>query len=138
MQPINEIHNYFGAQIAYYFAYIGFYTRWLIGIAVIGSLGIFHGLNARRRDAYVVQSCNLDFTLCPTCDDCNFTTASDLCENVKFTYIFDNNFTLVYAFFVPLWAVAMLEFWKRKAKALAVNWSIPTTDTDKSWKMANS
>lgn len=44
-QPIDEIRNYFGEKLAIYFAWIGFYIKWLIPASIIGvilfSLEIF-------------------------------------------------------------------------------------------------
>lgn len=35
-QPYNEIKNYFGSEIALYFAWLGFYTAMLLPLAIIG------------------------------------------------------------------------------------------------------
>lgn len=41
-QPLDEIEEYFGTKIAFYFAWLGFYTSWLLPMALIGV--IFFGL----------------------------------------------------------------------------------------------
>eukprot|EP01118_Nematostelium_gracile_P007789 TRINITY_DN2553_c0_g1_i3.p1 TRINITY_DN2553_c0_g1~~TRINITY_DN2553_c0_g1_i3.p1 ORF type:complete len:614 (+),score=155.14 TRINITY_DN2553_c0_g1_i3:501-2342(+) len=40
-QPIDKIRNYFGEEIALYFAWLGFYTNWLIYASI---LGVFCGI----------------------------------------------------------------------------------------------
>jgi hypothetical protein len=39
-QPIHLIKDYFGERVAFYFAFLGFYTWWLVAPALVG-LGIF-------------------------------------------------------------------------------------------------
>ena len=35
-KPLDQVKNYFGEQIGLYFAFIGYYTFWLTGIALFG------------------------------------------------------------------------------------------------------
>ena len=35
-QPLGSIRDYFGSAIAFYFAYVGTYTYYLIALAVLG------------------------------------------------------------------------------------------------------
>lgn len=39
--PIDEIRNYFGESVAFYFSFFEYYTKWLIPLAVIGLLTWF-------------------------------------------------------------------------------------------------
>ena len=48
----------------------------------------------------------------------------------KFTYIFDNLMTLVYAFFVSIWALVFLELWGRRNFELAHKWDLAKIDRD--------
>lgn len=36
-QPLDAIHEYYGAAVAFYFAWLGFYTRWLLAPALMGT-----------------------------------------------------------------------------------------------------
>ena len=36
LKPLDQVKNYFGEQIGLYFAFIGYYTFWLTGIALFG------------------------------------------------------------------------------------------------------
>ena len=98
-QPLDRIRDYFGEKVALYFAFIQFYTRWLIPFSIIGLIVTFYGLGTYESNTYVQQSCELNFTLCPMCDDkrCPFIKASDLCDPVQMTYMFDNKLSFLYA-----------------------------------------
>jgi len=37
-QPLDDIRDYYGEQVGMYFAYLQFYSRWLLPIALIGAL----------------------------------------------------------------------------------------------------
>jgi hypothetical protein len=37
-QPLDDIAQYFGEGVAFYFAFVEFYTRWLVLPALLGSL----------------------------------------------------------------------------------------------------
>jgi hypothetical protein len=42
-QPLDEIENYFGTRVAFFFAWLGFYTTWLLPMALLGVLIFFFG-----------------------------------------------------------------------------------------------
>ena len=43
-QPYNEIRDYFGEQIALYFAFMGFYMKWLLFPVIFGIVSVLVGL----------------------------------------------------------------------------------------------
>uniref|UniRef100_A0A8C5ME24 Anoctamin n=1 Tax=Leptobrachium leishanense TaxID=445787 RepID=A0A8C5ME24_9ANUR len=43
-QPLDHIREYFGEKVAIYFAWLGFYTAWLLPAAVVGSVVFISGL----------------------------------------------------------------------------------------------
>ena len=49
-QPLDDVADYFGEGVALYFAWLQFYTQWLVGPAIAGSL------------LFILQ-------VCLTCDD---------------------------------------------------------------------
>ena len=48
-QPLNAVRRYFGEKIALYFAFIGFYTIWLLAPAAAGiiAFGVQHAADPR-------------------------------------------------------------------------------------------
>ena len=97
-QPFREIRNYFGEKIAFYFVFVGHYCLWLLIPVIIGvpvQFGVW-GVLIQRDENDV--------------DDANSNSP------------YSNYFTPVFSFFIALWAVFMLEFWKRKEKTVAIEW----------------
>ena len=92
---------------------------------------MFFGLGTIDDSPYVKEMCALNKTMCPTCDlNCNYWDFGRTCTNIKFTYVFENYFTLAYAFIVSIWATVFLEFWKRKNAVLVYDWDLARLDED--------
>ncbi|KAJ3397519.1 Anoctamin-7 [Lobulomyces angularis] len=97
--PLKDVRYYFGEKIAFYFAWISFYTLWCWLAALIGLIVFFYGVYF------------------------NFTTVDTTFHN-SYEMIFDNPLTAPYALFISLWALIFLEFWKRQEATLQVVWGI--------------
>lgn len=81
--PFMDIKEYFGEKITLYFVFMGHYTQWLLGPALVGiplQLVIF------------------------IMDD------------------FSSPVLPGFSFCIALWAIVMLEFWKRREKTVALEW----------------
>ncbi|XP_042146246.1 anoctamin-7 [Ixodes scapularis] len=126
-QPLDHIREYFGEKIGIYFAWLGFYTGWLLPAAVVGFLVFLYGIFTIGEDGPTNEICNSDkkYRMCPRCDEtygCDYWYISDNCIFTKITYLFDHPGTVFYAIFVSFWAVSFLEYWKRKSASLAHHW----------------
>ncbi|KAL1462346.1 hypothetical protein WDU94_014186 [Cyamophila willieti] len=126
-QPADQIKDYLGVKCAFYFVWLGFYTRMLVLASVLGFLVILLGLFTQHSDTLSRDICNktLDIVMCPECDgDCDYWKLSDFCTTAKLTYLFDNTFSIVFAFLMSIWAVLFLELWKRYSAEMTYRWDL--------------
>ncbi|CAI9741493.1 anoctamin-7 isoform X1 [Octopus vulgaris] len=128
-QPLDHIRFYFGEKVAIYFAWLGFYTGWLLPAAVVGLLVFLSGafnISANPIAKHICES-GTDYKMCPVCDEdigCEFWYLSDICIYSEISYLFDHPGTVFYAVFVSFWAISFLEYWKRKNVNLAHHWDV--------------
>jgi len=128
-QPMDPIRRYFGEKIAMYFAWLGYYTTMLLLASCFGLIAFLFGLITMGTNKDADDLCgsgpNANDIMCPTCDKpCKFWVLSDACTNVRLTYLFDNDLTVVYAVLMALWSTMFLEFWKRKQNELQYEWDL--------------
>uniref|UniRef100_A0A8D8VQN5 Anoctamin n=2 Tax=Cacopsylla melanoneura TaxID=428564 RepID=A0A8D8VQN5_9HEMI len=128
-QPLSHIREYFGEKIAIYFAWLGFYTGWLLPAAIVGLLVFLYGVATMNTNQVAHEICTIgeSITMCPLCDKelgCGYWKLSDICGYAKISYLFDHPGTVFYAVFVSFWAVTFLEYWKRKSASLAHYWDV--------------
>lgn len=115
-QPIDDIREYAGEKIALYFAFLGFYTLWLIPAAIVG-LGVF------AHQLYELQTATGSY---------NFVTGNTGIKVINNTI---NGEPLIiplrptevpelpyYSIFIACWGTFLLEFWKRAQSSLSLNW----------------
>ncbi|XP_078065325.1 anoctamin-7-like isoform X2 [Mustelus asterias] len=84
-QPLDHIRDYFGEKIAFYFAWIGFYTGWLLPAAVVGTVVFFVGIAMMQADIPAKEICEHgnNFTMCPLCVNCKTWKLSSICPLFK-------------------------------------------------------
>ncbi|XP_059806917.1 anoctamin-7-like isoform X1 [Hypanus sabinus] len=123
-QLLDHIRKYFGEKIAFYFAWIGFYTGWLLPAAVVGTLVLLAGFFMLIDDIPSKEICEegSNYTMCPLCKFCTSWKLSSICTTFKLGQLFDNGGTVFFSIFMSLWAVMFLEYWKRKSAVLAYKW----------------
>lgn len=126
-QPLDHVREYFGERVAYYFAWLGFYTGWLLPVSLVGVAVFLYGLLSMNDNPVAEQVCSSgeELKMCPLCDEdsgCSYWFLSDVCIFSRLVYLFDHVGTVVYSVFVAFWAVLFLKYWKRKSITLAHSW----------------
>ncbi|XP_017853044.1 anoctamin-1 [Drosophila busckii] len=126
LQPLDHIKDYFGAKVALYFAWLGFYTQMLIPVSVLGILFFLYGFVTWNSDPISQDICNGNETvMCPQCDrDCNYWRLNETCTSARFNYLIDNSMTVFFALVMAIWAVVYLELWKRYSAGLVHRWGL--------------
>ena len=127
-QPLDAIRDYFGVKIGLYFAWLGFYTCMLIPPSIVGIICVIYGLSTYSSDIPTMDICGGSMsttTMCPSCDElCPFWPLSDACLMTQIKYVFDNSTTVFFAFFMSVWGVVFLEFWKRYSAEITHRWDV--------------
>ncbi|XP_073673521.1 anoctamin-7 [Garra rufa] len=123
-QPLDHIREYFGEKIALYFAWLGFYTGWLLPAAVVGFIIFLFGVWLMVTDVAAEELCSSGdtFVMCPLCNICSYWNLSSICYTYKAGLLFDNGGTVFFSIFMSLWAVTFLEYWKRTSSILSHRW----------------
>ncbi|XP_056330037.1 anoctamin-7 [Danio aesculapii] len=123
-QPLDHIREYFGEKIALYFAWLGFYTGWLLPAAVVGFIIFLFGIWLMVTDVPAEELCSSGnaFIMCPLCNICSYWNLSSICYTYKAGLLFDNGGTVFFSIFMSLWAVTFLEYWKRTSSILSHRW----------------
>ncbi|XP_051515951.1 anoctamin-7-like isoform X2 [Myxocyprinus asiaticus] len=123
-QPLDHIREYFGEKIALYFAWLGFYTAWLLPAALVGMCVFVSGIMRMGSNTPAKEICESRglYLMCPLCETCKPWNMSDICPMAKVGYLFDHPGTVFFSVFMSLWAVTFLEYWKRKNATLAHHW----------------
>ncbi|XP_020794308.1 anoctamin-7 isoform X2 [Boleophthalmus pectinirostris] len=123
-QPLDHIREYFGEKVALYFAWLGFYTGWLLPAAVMGLFIFLVGFWVMHTDQPAREVCDSggSLVMCPVCKICPFWNYSSICLTYKAGLLFDNGGTVFLSVFMSLWAVTFLEYWKRTGSILSLRW----------------
>lgn len=69
--------------------------------------------------------------ICPECPDyCPFRNLTESCNLYRIAYLFDNDSTVVFAFFMSIWAALFMELWKRRQSVLVWEWDLASDDQE--------
>ncbi|KAM6258925.1 LOW QUALITY PROTEIN: anoctamin-7 [Spheniscus humboldti] len=123
-QPLDHVRKYFGEKVAFYFAWLGFYTGWLLPAAVVGTVMFITGIFLMFNDVPLQEICTSkeQYWMRPLCKTCPYWQLSKICSTFMAGQLFDHGGTIFFSIFMSLWAVLFLEFWKRTSISLAHHW----------------
>ncbi|KAI3633899.1 hypothetical protein MIR68_008064 [Amoeboaphelidium protococcarum] len=96
-QPLDKVKSYLGVKTALYFAWLGYYTNWVLAAAIVGLIVFFYGLGK-------ISSASVNDQL--------------------LVRIFDNELSPVFSLFMAVWGTLFLEYWKRYQGTLAYKWDV--------------
>uniref|UniRef100_A0A8C1ZD45 Anoctamin n=1 Tax=Cyprinus carpio TaxID=7962 RepID=A0A8C1ZD45_CYPCA len=124
-QPITNVRNYLGENVALYFLWLGWYTFLLIPASVIGLVVFLYGLAFYSTSPLIKEVCQSNVIMCPLCDNtCRVWELSDTCMYAKVSLLFDNEGTVAFAMFMAVWATVFLEFWKCHRSSYVSAWKV--------------
>ncbi|KAJ8918004.1 hypothetical protein NQ315_011457 [Exocentrus adspersus] len=145
--PLDLLQKYFGCEVAFYFAWVEFFTLMLLPPAILGVLVFVINLtNLHISDITQVNEICQEhgMKMCPACAYkryCVYKPLSKYCFYAEGNFLFDNYLTVVYAVFMSFWgksgtlsnfrmglvnfsATLFLELWKRKQNYLRTKWDV--------------
>ncbi|CAG8616143.1 5643_t:CDS:10, partial [Ambispora gerdemannii] len=99
-RSLEKIREYFGEKLALYFAWLGFYSSWLLIATILGAITILYGVI----DAASKGEFNNGF--------------------FGIFKIWDNALTLPFALLLSIWSTLFLESWNRYNSALVNEWGM--------------
>ena len=125
-QPLDAVRDYFGVKIAFYFAWLGFYSMFLIVPSIVGIATFLYGLATLSGDVTSKEICEDTTTqMCPACDNiCSYWDLKEMCTYHKVMHLFDNESTIFFAIVMSVWAALFQEFWKRYSKEITHRWNV--------------
>jgi len=123
-QPLLRVRRYFGEKIAFYFLWLGFYTRLLVPAGIVGLAIFIYGLGTYKNQDDANELCSTDLLMCGQCSTCNKWNLKTACSAYEFSWVFDNGGTVLFSFFMALWATFFTEFWKRETAAKSYEWDV--------------
>ncbi|XP_041454749.1 anoctamin-4-like isoform X2 [Lytechinus variegatus] len=152
-QPLWKIRNYYGEQIAFYFAWAGAFATYLwipmlMGLAIWG-YGLFlsiedyqDGVEEKERQRELMEELQRNQSIY-NLSDADESLLANLTQQLEdeslltmitdagltvFKNSFDSDVTPYYALVICLWGTIFQEVWKRKRVRLAYEWDVDSYD----------
>jgi len=108
-QPLNDMVEYFGEEVGFYFAFVESFIKWLYIPTIMGSLIFFIQLKQYHADSE--RQCN---SLPNHANDNPLSFNIQTCEA----------WLPYYSLFMTIWTTAFIQFWKRRQIKLAHQWGV--------------
>ncbi|KAJ8918003.1 hypothetical protein NQ315_011456 [Exocentrus adspersus] len=128
-QPLTIIERYYGPTIAFYFAWVEYYTVMLVPAAAIGLFCFLTGIIYYAYTASYIEKevCNADQFLCPVCPNnafCKHVPLKRACFLAKMELVMENPITILYSILMSFWGVMFMILWKRKQALFNMRWNL--------------
>ncbi|CAH0559416.1 unnamed protein product [Brassicogethes aeneus] len=130
VQPFNMIHKYYGAEIAFYYAWSDFYDKvYYFPLAIIGVLVFM--LNSAyfsrksQRDLEII--CNSEIPICGTCifgSGCLPKPLKTYCGGYTELVRTERYSTIVFSLLSSIWAFVVISLWNRREASLKYRWNL--------------
>ncbi|KAF2897283.1 hypothetical protein ILUMI_08894 [Ignelater luminosus] len=135
LQPLRLVSKYFGPEIAFYFAWLGYLSCFLTSAAIYGLFVLIASLISLSgtEDIRIKEVCNADRYMCPLClnyEHCAFSRVKDSCFYSHTNYVFDNSYSLSYSLFLAIWTLICIIYWQRAQNALKMEWNLYHTNME--------
>ncbi|EQC28357.1 hypothetical protein SDRG_13904 [Saprolegnia diclina VS20] len=111
-QPIEEIRDYFGERIAFYFGYLGHYTTWLIYASIVASIVFLIKWFTETEERTIKNP--------------DGTEIKSEVPSVM-TYVIP-----IFAVFMCIWSTLFMESWKRQQQVYAMKWGMTEIEGEES------
>ena len=113
---LRSMHDYFGSEVAFYFGWVAFYTRFMWLPAIVGA--IFQLIDA----CYIEPTLSKVPTLLP---DGTVDPAS--ADERQSALDLSHSLTTAFVVFIIVWATVFEEKWKQRAATLKIDWGESTS-----------
>ena len=136
-QPLDAVRDYYGVKIAFYFAWLGFYSMFLTIPSIVGLATFLYGVLTLKDDVTSNEICAdgenglMPTLMCPACDNiCSYWNLKEMCTYHKVMHLFDNESTVFFAIVMSVWAALFQEFWKRYSREITHRWDVTGYNPD--------
>ncbi|CAH0559483.1 unnamed protein product [Brassicogethes aeneus] len=131
--PLDAIKNYYGIEVAFYFAFIDFYLQMLVPACLISFFFIIVIVAKRfKLLEYAGQSCNSLIRVCGICDDeateCYTHSMIGNCKTINIGVLFDDFSLYVHCIFTCIWACMAENLWLLRERDLRKRWNIKNNE----------
>lgn len=129
--PLDMIKKYYGLEIAFYFAWLGFYKRMLIFpliLSICTLLAIFVEYVFMFEEDFKNLCRAEKIRMCRYCIQswklCEFDDLYEQCVSMKISLVVDNIVPFTYGSVMSAWAGVTVGLWKQREKYLRTRWNV--------------
>ncbi|KAF2896722.1 hypothetical protein ILUMI_09451 [Ignelater luminosus] len=151
-QPLRLVNKYFGPEIAFYFAWMGYLAALLTPPAIFSFVIFLLSIPFAHATVFAKEICDASGYMCPLClhyDICQVSRIRDSCFYGIMNTRIDNIGTLALNYFMGVYIIFLVMNWGRVQNELKTEWRLYHSDADhflrpgfikqlKEWKIKTS